>query len=216
MWYTPSPNDGLGHYRLLTGYDDTARQFIFQDSFQAPGVNVRIGYDAFDEDWRVYARAYMPVYRADQAELVAAIAGGDLDEAQLRQRALGVAEEELAARPNDAFAWFNLGMALTRVGRTAEAASAFDRARALRLPWRLLWYQFGPFEAYLAENRLNDVLALTNANLRQAPDLEESLYFRGKALEGLGRWAEARAAYDAALRANPKYAPALHARSTMG
>ena len=211
MWYTPSPNDGLGHYRLLTGYDDAAQQLIFHDSFQAPGVNVRIGYAAFDNDWRVYQRAYMPVYSPEKADVVAAIVGQDMDEAYVKQRALVVAQEELAGKPNDAFAWFNMGTALTRVGRTAEAVQAFDRARALLLPWRLLWYQFAPFEAYLAEGRWADVLALTDANLAQAPDLEESLYFRGRALEGQGQTARARAAYEAAARANPNFAPAQHA-----
>ena len=216
MWYTPHPNDGLGHYRLLTGYDDAAQQLIFHDSFQSPGVNVRLGYAAFDADWRVYQRAYMPVYSADKADAVAAIVGADMDEIQLRQRALGVAQEELAGRQNDAFAWFNLGTALTRLGRTGEAVQAFDRARALLLPWRLLWYQFAPFEAYLAESRFNDVLALTGANLQQANDLEESLYFRGKALEGQGQKVQARAAYQAALQSNPKFAPAAHALSLLG
>ena len=216
MWYTPHPNDGLGHYRLLTGYDEASQQLIFYDSFQAPGVNLRLGYAAFDSDWRVYQRAYMPVYSADKADVVAAIVGADLDESQLRQRALGIAQEELAGKQNDAFAWFNMGTALTRLGRTAEAVQAFDRARALLLPWRLLWYQFAPFEAYLAESRFNDVLAMTGANLQQANDLEESHYFRGRALEGQGQKTQARAAYQAALQANPKFAPAAHALSLLG
>src|SRR5688500_16225606 len=95
MWYTPHPNDGLGHYRLLTGYDEASQQLIFHDSFQAPGVNVRWGYAAFDADWVVYQRAYMPVYAPEKAEVVAAIVGMDMDEAQLKQRALVVAQDEL-------------------------------------------------------------------------------------------------------------------------
>ncbi|HET7770723.1 MAG TPA: C39 family peptidase, partial [Chloroflexota bacterium] len=216
MWYTPHPNDGLGHYRLLTGYDDAAQQLIFHDSFQAPGVNLRIGYAAFDNDWRVYQRAYMPVYSPEKADVVAAIVGPDMDEAQLRQRAVVVAQEELSGKQNDAFAWFNVGTALTRVGRTTEAVQAFDRARALLLPWRMLWYQFAQFEAYLAENRPNDVLALTQANLAQAPELEESHYFRGRALELQGNKVGARAAYQTALQMNPKFAPAAHALSLLG
>jgi hypothetical protein len=27
-WYEPKPNDGMGHYRLLVGYDDAAREWI--------------------------------------------------------------------------------------------------------------------------------------------------------------------------------------------
>ncbi len=67
----------------------------------------------------------------------------------------------------------------------------------------------------LAENRLDDVLSLTHANLQQAAELEESPYYRGKALEGQGRIKEARAAYETALRVVPKFAPALHALGTL-
>jgi len=216
MWFTPHPNDGMGHYRLLTGYDDATRQLNFYDSYDPPGVNVRIKYDAFDEDWRVFGRTYIPVYAPEKTGVVAAIVGADLDEAQLRQRSLEVAQAEATVRPNDAFAWFNVGTALTRLGRTAEAVPAFDRARALKLPWRMLWYQFSPFDAYLAERRYGDVLALANANLAQASDLEESQYFRGRALELQGLKNDAKAAYQAALRANPKFAPASYALSLLG
>jgi tetratricopeptide (TPR) repeat protein len=217
MWYTPHPNDGMGHYRLLTGYDDGTKQLVFHDSYQEPGVNVRWGYDAFDADWRVFNRMYIPVYTPEKADVVAAIVGSDLNEEQLRQRVLAVAQEEASAKPNDAYAWFNVGTALTKVGRMGEAVQAFDRARALKLPWRMLWYQFEPFEAYLAEKRFGDVIALTNANLAQAPEgLEESYYFRGRAQELQGLKAEARASYGAALRSNPKFAPAAHALSLLG
>ena len=215
-WYEPEPNDGMGHYRLLTGYDDATRQLFFHDSYVMPGVNVRLGYERFDEDWRVYSRAYLPVYGPEQAAPVASIVEGDLEESSLQRRALRVAEEEAAARPNDPYSWFNLGTALTRLGRTAEAALAFDRARAGGLPPRLLWYQFWPLEAYLAENRFDEVLALADYNLQQAWEMEETQYFRGKALEGLGLSAQARAAFETALRVNPKYTPALHAIHTMG
>jgi tetratricopeptide (TPR) repeat protein len=211
MWYVPHPNDGMGHYRLVTGYDDAAGVFLFHDSYVSPGVNVRIPYGAFDEDWRVYSRAYLPVYAPEQAEAVAAIVEGDLSPERLRQRGVAAAEQEAAARPESAYSWFNLGTALTRVGRTGEAALAFDRARAIGLPWRLLWYQHAPFEAYLAEGRFGDLLALAEGNVRLAPELEESQYYMGRALAGLGRAGEARAAYQLALRVNPGYAPALYA-----
>jgi hypothetical protein len=216
VWFTPEPNDGMGHYRLLVGYDDAAQQFIGYDSYQAPGVNVRLAYGPLEEDWRVFNRTYIPVYPAEKAEVVAAILGLDRDEQQMRQRSLAKAQAEVAARPNDPFAWFNLGTNLTLLGRTAEAVPAFDRARALKLPWRMLWYQFELFDAYLAEGRYNDVLALTGANLQQANDLEESHYYRGRALEAQGQIAPARAAYQAAVRFNPRFAPAQHALSQLG
>ncbi|HEX2035104.1 MAG TPA: C39 family peptidase, partial [Chloroflexota bacterium] len=214
-WFTPEPNDGMGHYRLLVGYDDAAGRFITYDSYQQPGVNVPLPYGPFDADWRIFNRTYVPVYPAEKAEVVAAILGDDVDDRVMWERALAVAQQESGARPNDPFAWFNMGTSLTGLGRSGEAVAAFDRARALRLPWRMLWYQFQPFEAYLAEGRVNDVLTLTGANLEQTADLEESHYYRGRALQAQGQTAAARASYQAAVRLNPRYTPAHHALSTL-
>lgn len=216
FWLTPKPNDGLGHYRLLTGYDDAAGRWTGYDSFVAPGVNVATPFAEFDAGWRVFNRTYIPVYPAEKADVVAAILGDDADSAAMWERALAVAQQEAAARPNDPYGWFNAGTSLVALGRTSEAVPVFDRARTLQLPWRMLWYQFGPFEAYLAEGRAGDVLTLTAANLQQANDLEESHYYRGRALLAHGQTAAARQAYGAALRANPRYEPARQALTSLG
>ena len=215
MWFTPHPNDGMGHYRLLVGYDDAAGRFYAYDSYDPPGMNVPLPYQTFDNDWRVFNRTYVPVYPPDKAPVVSAILGAERDDAQMLSHALDTAVAEASARPNDAFAWFNVGSTLTALGRTAEAVPAFDRARSLNLPWRMLWYQFAPFEAYVAEGRYNDVLSLTAANLQQANDLEESHFYRGRALEAMGQAAAARAEYQAALRLNAKYTPAYYWLSTV-
>jgi tetratricopeptide (TPR) repeat protein len=215
MWFTPHPNDGMGHYRLLMGYDDAAGRFLAYDSYDPPGTDVPLPYQSFDADWRVFNRTYVPVYPPDKAPVVDAILAGDRDDQAMLQHALDVATGEASAQPNDAFAWFNVGSTLTAMGRDAEAVPAYDRARALKLPWRMLWYQFGPFEAYLSQGRLNDVLTLTGANLQQASDLEESQYYRGRALQAQGQTAAARAAYQAALKVNPKYTPAYYSLSTL-
>ena len=214
-WFTPAPNDGMGHYRLLVGYDDAPGRFVAYDSYEPPGMNVSIPYGAFDADWRVFNRTYIPVYTAELAPTVAAILGQDVDDGAMWERALGAARQEVAANGNDAFGWYNVGASLVALNRTGEAVQAFDRARALRLPWRMLWYQFQPFEAYLAEGRLNDVMTLAQANLQQTNDLEESHYFRGKALQAQGQPAAARGEFQAALRANPRFSPASYALSTL-
>jgi hypothetical protein len=215
-WFTPHPNDGMGHYRLIVGYDDAAQRLTAYDSYEPPGQNVPIAYRTFDVDWKVFNRTYIPVYSPAKAGLVAQILGADRDDAAMYERALAVARGEAATLPNDPYGWFNAGTNLVALGRPAEAVAAFDRARALKLPWRMLWYQFAPFEAYLAAGRLNDVTALANANLQQASDLEESVYYRGRALQAQGQPAAARTAYQAAAQLNPRYQPAYYALSTLG
>ena len=212
--FNPDGKDWMGHYRLLVGYDDATARFTAYDSYLAPGVNVPQPYDKFDGDWRAFNRTFIPIYRSTQAQTVTTIAGSPVDEPQ-NLRALATANRELAENRNDAFAWFNQGSSLTALGRTAEAIASFDQARTLKLPWRMLWYQFGPFDAYLAEGRLDDVLTLANANLAQTADLEESHFFKGRALQEAGRFAEARASYQRALTANSRFIPAYHYLSTL-
>jgi hypothetical protein len=54
-----------------------------------------------------------------------------------------------------------------------NAAAAYDHARQLGLPWRMTWYQFGWFVAYLRTGRYDDVLALADATIKVTPDIEE-------------------------------------------
>jgi len=121
------------------------------------------------------------------------------------ERALADARAQVAATPNDAFAWFNLGTDLVALGAYEEAASAYDQARQLGLPWRMLWYQFGPFEAYVAVGRYEEALSLIDATLTTTQDVEELYYWQARALLGLGRAKEARAALERALALNPNY-----------
>ncbi|MEW5959654.1 MAG: C39 family peptidase [Chloroflexota bacterium] len=197
--------DGLGHYRLITGYDDAAGQLSTSDSLNGPDFPV--GYEQFEADWRVFNRLYLVVYPPEQAGLVAAIIGEAMDDAVMNERLLAQAQAEAAQNPADAIAFFNQGDALTRLGRVAEAAPAFDRARQLGLHWRRLWYQFTPFEAYYAGGRYQDVLDLTEATLRGSGGLEEAYYYHGLALLATHQ-AGVREDFEAALEYNPLFTPA--------
>jgi len=205
-WFEPEPNDGMGHFRLVVGYDDVARTFTVFDSYLGP--NRTFSYETVDDFWRVFNRAYLVVYPPDRASQVNGALGEYLDPGKVWAYSLYVANAEIKQNPRNAFAWFNLGTTLLRLGNAVEAARAYDRARELGLPWRMLWYQFGPFEAYMAVGRYQDVIALADANLRRVSNLEELLYWRGRAREALGDMHGARQDYQAALRINPKLAEA--------
>ncbi len=204
-WLTHD-GDGLGHYRLVVGYDDSARLLYTSDSLNGP--DVAVDYDQFLADWRVFNRLYLVVYSPDQASLVAGILGPDADETANLERVLALAQAETTANPNDAVAWFNQGDALARLSRFDEAAAAFDRAMAIGLHWRHLWYQFTPFETYYTVGRYQDVLDLTGKVLADTGGLEEAYYYRGLAELALGQPDAARADFEAALTYNPLFTPA--------
>ncbi|TAH51801.1 MAG: hypothetical protein EYC68_09580 [Chloroflexota bacterium] len=202
----------MGHYLLLTGYD--SHGIIAQDSYNGP--NQRVAWQEVDANWRNFNRTYLVLYTPAQEPLVRAIIGEDMDDATMYAKAAQRAQEEWNANPNDAFAAFNLGSSLVGLGEYEAAAIAFDQARLLKLPWRMLWYQFGPYEAYYRVGRYEEVIALADATLKPTSDLEESYYYKGLALEKLGRSDEARAALEMALRYNSNYLAARQALKNLG
>jgi tetratricopeptide (TPR) repeat protein len=223
-WYVRDARDQLGHYRLIVGYDDAAREFLTYDSLHGPDVT--IGYRELDELWRVFNRLYLVVYTADQWETLAPILGPDLYDAGMYERALEVASGEAVALPTDCvayadcadwvtFSWFNVGANLTSLGRHAEAAAAYDKARQLGLHYRMLWYQFGPYESYYAAGRYEDVIALANATLATANNLEESYYWRGMARHAQRNIEGARSDFNTALRYHEGWSLAMNALANL-
>jgi tetratricopeptide (TPR) repeat protein len=216
-WYEREPGDGIGHYRLLVGYNDTTQQWTFFDSLDSTGLvsaepyaGIRMSYAQMAEFWRVFNHAFVLLYPPEQAALAEAILadhGLAVDrmwvDAETRARA------DVAADERDLFAWFNLGSSLTRQGRTAEAAAAFDRAQQIGLPERMLWYQFTPLEAYLAEGRPQEILALTDVILEETESIEEIFYWRAQALLALGDVTGAQAAVQQSLALAPGFQPSI-------
>ena len=197
----------MGHYRLVTGYDE--RGITAQDSYNGPDQFV--AWDEVETFWKHFNRTYILVYTDAQEPLVRAILGEDLDDATMYAKAAQRAQTEWNANPKDAYAAFNLGSSLVGLREYDAAAQAFDRARVLKLPWRMMWYQFGPYEAYLQTGRYEEVIALADATLNPTGDLEESYYYKGLALERLGRTDQARQAFQLALKYNSNYLAAQNA-----
>ncbi|MDL1894664.1 hypothetical protein FBQ82_00180 [Anaerolineae bacterium CFX7] len=202
----------MGHYKLLVGYDET--QFTFMDSYNGP--DQKISFTEVDNDWHAFNRLYLIVYPQDKAQVVRDIIGADWDDRVMYENAVALARAEIEANPKDAFAYFNLGTSLNGLAQYKQAAAAFDQARVLKLPWRMMWYQFGAYRAYYETKRYDEILALADATLRSAENLEESHYYRGLALQSLGRDAEARAAFESALRFNKNFRPAQEALDAWG
>jgi tetratricopeptide (TPR) repeat protein len=113
------------------------------------------------------------------------------------------------------FAWFNLGSSQVGLGDYAAAAQAYDQAFQLyqglseeQRPYRLMWYQSGPYVAYYQSGRYQDVINLANTTFSWVgqPVLEESYYWRGAAYEAIGKIDLAVADLKKAALLNPNYA----------
>ena len=137
---------------------------------------------------------------------MADIIGRDnLDDTTMWQRTLDHTRQELETEPDNAYLWFNIGTIYNNLGEYELAAAAYDESRRLGLPWRMLWYQFGPYEAYLNVGRYADVIELADVTLFQRPYFEESYYYRGLAKIALGETRTGQRDLQAAVDFNPRF-----------
>jgi hypothetical protein len=204
----------VGHYVLVTGYDDATQTWLAQDATRGP--DQRVSYAEMDRVWQEFNRLFILVYPVEDHDRIMALLGPDADEAENRRRALEVAQAETQSQPENPFAWFNYGSNLNYFDRYGEAAAAFDQARTLGLPWRMLYYQFGPYRAYYNMGRHQDVIALADATLEARPDLEESFFWRGWARYSRGDYFGAVEDFRTALEINPNFNDAITALQTLG
>lgn len=214
----PSESIGwMGHYLTLFGYDDEAQTLLSMDTYRGPwdSTGRRDSYDAIEGLWEHFNYTFIVIHEPEKEGMISRLLGEDyLSPDAMWVNAATKAQARIEREPDNAFAWFNLGTNLTRLGElTGEdeffenAVLAFDRAREIGLPWRMLWYQFDPYLAYLEVGRIDEVLALTTS----AQNVEETHLYRGHALLAKGDRRGAEASYRRALNFNPNFAAAEEA-----
>jgi tetratricopeptide (TPR) repeat protein len=211
----------FGHYSTVSGYDDDKGVFILQDSYFGP--NFKMTYDAFAANWRAFNYLYLVFFPAGKQhdDQVAQLLGPSLDINQNYHDALARAQQEALTSTGEAqaFAWFNVGTNLHSLKDYAGAAAAYDQARQIGLPYRMLWYQFGPYLSYYYMARYQDVVDLATFAINSVTGvagLEEAYYWRGQAEQSLGQPDAAVADYKTALDRHPGYKLASDALTKMG
>jgi tetratricopeptide (TPR) repeat protein len=222
--YEPDDWQGwMGHYLTLVGYDNATSSFIAMDTFLGPWDSSGRHYlfAEVEQKWEHFNNTFFVLYQPQQEEEFLQIITPRLtDPLDMWQHAAGQAQNSIDANPQNAFAWFNLGSSYSELGElTADsrfytaAVTAFDQARLLGLPTRMLWYQFQPYVAYLAGSRIDDVLTLT-ATILDDPggrNVEETYFYRGQALQAQGDSQGAAFSYQRALELKPYYLDAKDA-----
>ena len=205
----------VGHYLLAIGYDRDAQILIVHDATGGPSR--RLTYAEVDTLWQHFNRLFILTYPVEDADKIAYMLGEAADEDANRAAALQRAYDDVQASPNNAFAWHNLGNNLTYFSRYDEAATAFDRAREIGLPRRMLFYQFGIYRAYFNVGRYQDVVDLATYTLDYRSELEESYFWRGWANYMLtGDPVPAIADFNQALTINPNFNDATSALEYFG
>ena len=219
----------LGHYQFITGYDDGAQQLIVQDTWK-DGPNFHIAYSAFMNGWRAFDYIFYVVYPPDRENDVMTLLGSYSDPKWAAQNALNVDNKDVQTLTGIDlfFAWFAKGTSQVALQQYADAASAYDQAFSTynllgnddsERPYRMMWYQSGPYFAYYYSARYQDVIDLANTTLNKTiaqPTLEESLYWRGMAEQALGDTTDAVADFKKANYLNPKMVAIIQALQSLG
>lgn len=207
----------MGHYSLVVGYNDTAGDYLLFDSYygNGDGQGRRESQDLINQGWKHFNHTFIVMYDPSREANLNAVLGRYTDSSFAANSAFESAKAEATLDPDDKWAWFNMGTALVELGRYNEAVLAFDRARTLQLPFRMLWYQFAPYEAYYHVGRYDDVVALALANERQTPYVEEIYYYRGLSYAAQGNVDNAIRQFDQALVHNSNFTQAQNAKQAV-
>jgi tetratricopeptide (TPR) repeat protein len=224
---TSSSQGWFGHYLTVFGYDDEKQEFYGLDSYVQPDPGGRVeSFDSMEEFWAHFNYTFYVVYEPERETEVFQILGPDLLEPlKMWENAAVRAQADIDDDPDDAFAWFNLGTSLTRMGEIIGDASyynngslAFDHARSIGLPPRKLWYEHRPYLAYMKTGRYEDMIDLTEAVLstQGGRNVEETYLYMGHALLFQGDVRGAREAYQRAIELNENFYPAEIALQSIG
>jgi tetratricopeptide (TPR) repeat protein len=210
--YEPPNVDGWsGHYLFVAGYDDDQGVVYTFDSFLGSnsGRGRPVRYDDLEFYWRQFNYTYIVIYRPEREQQLAALLGAFADPDAAAQAALEKARQDANINQYDKWAWFNMGSSFALLGQYTEAATAFDRALQMQLPFRTLWYQFGPFEAYYHVGRYVDVRTLSDrVDQSSRYFVEEAWYYRGLAYAAEGNTRQALTELERVITFNPNYGPA--------
>lgn len=207
------PNEDIGHYRVVNGYDDTAGVLIQQDSME--GRDIRYPYDVFNQIWKNNNFEYVVLVPQDKKDVAATILGDDLDEQKAWARALQSAQNQIATNPEDIYAAFNASIAYYHLNDYAASVKEFERVES-RLSWRTLWYQIEPIQAYYELGNYDRVMAITDGILNnQNRSFSELYIIRGDSYKKQGNTEAARAEYQKAVMYNVNLKAAQQALASL-
>lgn len=222
--YINSAEGWMGHYGLIVGYDDVAQEVTIPDTYL--GV-IKVSYADMNRYWAQFDKIYLVVFPNERAQEVYDILGPQMDASYNLQHTFDQVQANLFNQTGAElfFAWFSRGSILIEMQDSWGAAQSFDEAFKVYAtlpekdrPWRMLWYQTGPFFAYYNMGRYQDVLSLATQTLTEAKEdaLPESWVWKGRAEVMLGMRDEAIASFRRALYWHPDWWVAKEALEALG
>jgi tetratricopeptide (TPR) repeat protein len=187
-------NEDIGHYRVVRGY--TTNTFIQDDSLQ--GKDLQYSPEEFDALWKQFNYEYLVLVPPEILDQVKIILGEEVDPQVSWAKAVKASELQLAQNPQDIYARFNLSVALFNTGDFQSSVNEYEKV-ANSLPFRTLWYQTEPIEAYYELGQYDKVFEITDRILNNHNRAFSELYIlRGDIYAKQGDQTKAREEYDKA------------------
>jgi len=222
--HTDPKNGWMGHYSIVTAYDDANQTVRIPDTLL--GV-MNLSYSDLMLDWAHFDGIYLVVYPPEREAEVLALLGPDADPAVNLQNTL----DQVTARIPQVsgrelfFTWYSRGSVLVEMQNYIEAARAYDQAFGVyaqlspdERPWRITWYQVGAYPAYYYTGRYQDCLNLAMQTLsnKRSPELPETWYWAGRAAAALKMTDDAISDYRKALEYHPGWDLPLEGLAELG
>ncbi len=200
QWQNRTDHAGIGHWRVVRGYDDAKGVFLINDSME--GAAVPISYAEFDDLWPVYNYVYIPVWNDRLAPNVQKVMGDDMNRTVNIAHDIAYVQKRIEQQPTNAELPFALGGAYFQAGEFQKAVDAYHKARTMGLiqkyPWTL-WYQSWPVTAMVNLGMNDEALQVSQENIHSAGVYAIMHDERGIVYEKQGDMATAKREYQMAL-----------------
>jgi tetratricopeptide (TPR) repeat protein len=206
-------NDDIGHYRIIKGFDENTKEFIQDDSYQ--GKNLHYSYERFNKIWEKFNYEYLVLVPKDKQNIAEEILGEDKDEITAWKNAVALSQQQLSKNPDDIYARFNLSVAYFHTRDYKNSVNEFEKVEE-RLPFRTLWYQIEPIEAYFSLGNYDRVFEITDRILHNHNRAFSELYIiRGNIYKVQGDTDAARNEFEQAVFYNSNLKEAQEALNSL-
>lgn len=189
-------NEDIGHYRVIKGFDQGSETITQDDSLQ--GKNLVYSFEEFNELWETFNYEFLILIPSDKNFMAEGILQENFDENKSWNLAKERANRLLSTNPNNMYARFNYSVALYHTGDYKKSVEEFEKIE-FQLPFRTLWYQIEPIEAYYKLGNYDRVFEITDKILENHNRAFSELYMiRGKIYEKQGDKSAANIEYEKA------------------
>jgi tetratricopeptide (TPR) repeat protein len=194
-------DDDIGHYRIIKGYSDEDQTLIQDDSYL--GQNLSYSYVDFNALWEKFNYEYLILVPKNKEQIAKSIIGKNIDQRTAWQQARQRNIQALEQNPDDIYSRFNLAIASYYLTDYQKTIQEYEKIQA-QLPFRTLWYQREPIEAYYNLGNYDKVFAITDNILNNENRAYSELYIlRGKIHQKQGNAIAAKQEFENAIYYNP-------------